>query len=402
MPRIRLTKSAIDALPTPESDVVYWDAGYPGFGVKVTPKGRKVFIVLYRASGAGSKLRKYTIGPYGRVTLHQARVAAHKVFAAKLEGRDLAAEKREAKRRVVADRVEDLLESFIAQRLAQNRSAGEISRLLRREVGKPWASRSIHEISKRDVVGVISAIEQRGAPAAANKTLKSLKTFLRWCVGRAVLDQSPAEGVPLPAKEVARDRVLNDQELARVILAARKMEGPYGGIVELLALTGKRREEVARMKWDELDLARRTWTLPKSRTKNAKEHLVHLSEQAIAVLKRVDKKEPFVFSVLGTKPFQEFSKGKGRLDQLSSATGWRLHDLRRTCVSGMARLGIAPHVADKILNHQAGTISGVAAVYQRHEFLSERRRALDVWGAHVGAILSEARGEHHVELKIVA
>jgi len=402
MPRIRLTKSAIDALPTPESDVVYWDAGYPGFGVKVTPKGRKVFIVLYRASGAGSKLRKYTIGPYGRVTLHQARVAAHKVFAAKLEGRDLAAEKREAKRRVVADRVEDLLESFIAQRLAQNRSAGEISRLLRREVGKPWASRSIHEISKRDVVGVISAIEQRGAPAAANKTLKSLKTFLRWCVGRAVLDQSPAEGVPLPAKEVARDRVLNDQELARVILAARKMEGPYGGIVELLALTGQRREEVARMKWDELDLARRIWTLPKSRTKNAKEHLVHLSEQAIAVLKRVDKKEPFVFSVLGTKPFQEFSKGKGRLDQLSSATGWRLHDLRRTCVSGMARLGIAPHVADKILNHQAGTISGVAAVYQRHEFLSERRRALDVWGAHVGAILSEARGEHHVELKIVA
>ena len=90
---------------------------YPGFGVKVTPKGRKVFIVLYRTGGAGSKLRKYTIGPYGRVTLHQARVAAQKVFAAKLEGRDPAAEKREAKRRVVADRVEDLLENFIAQRL---------------------------------------------------------------------------------------------------------------------------------------------------------------------------------------------------------------------------------------------------------------------------------------------
>jgi integrase len=402
MPRIRLTKSAIDALPISKSDVVYWDAGYPGFGVKVTPKGRKVFIVLYRAGGAGSKLRKYTIGPYGRVTLHQARVAAHKVFAAKFEGRDLAAEKREAKRRVVADRVEDLLESFIAQRLAQNRSAGEISRLLRREVGKLWAGRSIHEISKRDVVEVISAIEQRGAPAAANKTLKSLKTFLRWCVGRAVLDQSPAEGVPLPAKEVARDRVLNDQELAQVILAARKMEGPYGGIVELLALTGQRREEVARMKWDELDLARRIWTLPKSRTKNAKEHVVHLSEQSMAVLKRADKKGSFVFSLLGGKPFQEFSRGRRRLDQLSGVTGWRLHDLRRTCVSGMARLGIAPHVADKILNHQAGTISGVAAVYQRHEFLSERRHALDVWGAHVGALLSEARGDHHVELKIVA
>src|SRR6516162_7437891 len=148
MPRIKLTKSAIDALPTAATDVVYWDAGCPGFGVKVTPKGRKVFIVLYRTGGGGSKLRKYTIGPYGRVTLHQARVAAQRVFAAKLEGRDPAAEKRTAKRRVVADRVAELLEAFIAQHVSQNRSAREISRLLRREVGKAWGHKSIHEISK--------------------------------------------------------------------------------------------------------------------------------------------------------------------------------------------------------------------------------------------------------------
>src|ERR1700686_4595481 len=103
MPRLKLTKSSIDALPTGSSDVVYWDAGFPGFGVKVTPKGRKVFIVLYRAGGAGSKLRKYTIGPYGRVTLHQARVAALKIFAARTEGRDPAAEKQQARRRLLAD-----------------------------------------------------------------------------------------------------------------------------------------------------------------------------------------------------------------------------------------------------------------------------------------------------------
>ena len=261
-----------------------------------------------------------------------------------------------------------------SRRIARPR---EISRLLRREVGKAWGHKSIHEISKRDVVELISAIEQRGAPVAANKTLKTIKTFLRWCVGRAVLDQSPADGVPLPAKEVARDRVLTDPELAQVILAARTMGGPYGGIVELLALTGQRREEAARSTWDEFDLGQRIWTLPKARTKNAKQHTVHLSAQAIAVLKRMKKQGPFVFSVHGTTPFQGFSLAKRELDDMSGVKNWRLHDLRRTCVSGMARLGIPPHVADKILNHQSGTISGVAAIYQRHDFLAERKGALD-------------------------
>src|SRR3979411_739913 len=250
MPRIKLTKSAIDALPIPSSDVVYWDAASPGFGVKVTPKGRKVFVVLYRTGGAGSKLRKYTIGPYGRVTLSQARVTAQKVFAAKLDGRDPAAEKKDSRRRMVADRVSSLLEAFIPQHISQNRSAPEISRMLRRAVGSAWGSRSIHEISKRDVVDVVSAIEQRGAPVPANKALKSIKAFFRWCVGRAVLDKSPADGVPLPAKQVTRDRVLSDGELVRVILAARQIGGPYGDIVEVLALTGQRREEVGRGTWE--------------------------------------------------------------------------------------------------------------------------------------------------------
>jgi integrase len=401
MPRVKLTKNSIDSLPTSASDTIYWDAGCPGFGLKVTPKGRKVFVVLYRTGGARSSLRKYTIGPYGRVTLHQARVAAQRIFAARLEGRDPAAEKRAAKQRVVADRVDELLEAFIAQHVSQNRSATEISRLLRREVGKTSGHKSIHEISKRDIVELISAIEQRGAPVAANKALKTIKTFLRWCVGRAVLEQSPADGVPLPAREVARDRVLTDPELAQVILAARKIGGPYGGIVELLALTGQRREEGAGSTWDEFDLDQRIWTLPKARTKNAKQHAVHLSAQAISVVKQMKKQGPFVFSVHGTTPFRDFSHAKRGLDDMSGVTNWRLHDLRRTCVSGIARLGIPPHVADKILNHQTGTISGVAAVYQKHQFLAERQTALELWGTHIGNLLGEI-SDRRIDLKIVA
>ena len=198
MPRIKLTKSAIDTLPVPNVDVVYWDVGLPGFGVKITPKGRKVFIVMYRATGG--RLRKYTIGPYGRVTLHQAKLAAQKIFTAKMEGRDPAAEKREAHRKVVADRVDDLLEAFIAQHVAQNRSAREVSRMLRREINSCWGTRSIHEITKRDVVELVSCHPSARYSGRCNKILKTIKTFLRWCVGRAVLDLSPADGVPLPAK----------------------------------------------------------------------------------------------------------------------------------------------------------------------------------------------------------
>ena len=173
-----------------------------------------------------------------------------------------------------------------------------------------------------------------------------------------------------------------------MIVGARKIGGPYGGIVEILALTGQRREEVAECPWDELDLDGQIWTLPKSRTKNDKAHLVHLSDQSVAILKRVkkEKKEPFVFSVYGTKPFQGFSEAKRELNKICGVKDWRLHDLRRTCVSGMCRLGVPPHVADKIFNHQGGTISGVAAVYQRHEFLSERQDALEQWAAHVGKL----------------
>src|SRR3954467_14924234 len=147
MPRARLTKSVIDALPTPPSELVYWDETLPGFGVKVTPAGRKVFVVLYRTAGTGSRLRKYTIGPYGRGTLHVARNEAQRVLVARTEGRDPATEKREA-RRLVTDRVDDLVDAFIKQHVSKRRSAPEISRILKREIVGRWGSRSVHDVTR--------------------------------------------------------------------------------------------------------------------------------------------------------------------------------------------------------------------------------------------------------------
>ena len=357
-----------------------------GVGVKVTPKGRKVFIVLYRVAGAGSRLRKFTIGPYGRVTLAMARGQAQKIFAARLEGRDPAAEKRESRRRLVVDQVSDLIETFIQERVSRLRSTRIVSNQLRREVGARWPNKSIHEIKKRDVVDIVSAVSADRGPGVAHRTLKILRTFFKWCVGRGLLDFSPAEGVQSFWTDKIRDRVLTDKELAAVIKAAPLIDRPYGGILEMLALTGQRREEVAQMTWDEIDAASNTWTIPASRSKNRKSHIVHLSKQAQQVLGRADRSHPLVFATINGKRPQCFSQAKIELDRLSGVTGWQLHDLRRTVVSGMARLGIPPHVADKILNHQSGTISGVAAVYQRHEFLDERKDALERWGAHVQEI----------------
>lgn len=155
-----------------------WDDALPGLGLKVTPRGKKVFIVLCRTGGAGSALRKYTIGPYGRVTLHNARAEAQKILAARLEGRDPAAEKQHKRKKLIADQVSDVVEAYIRQHVSQRRSAREIERLLARELVGAWAGRSIHSIRKRDVIELIGAVEERGAPVAANKLLNVTRTFL--------------------------------------------------------------------------------------------------------------------------------------------------------------------------------------------------------------------------------
>jgi integrase len=382
-----MTKSAIDGLSVAEKDAVYWDQGLPGFGVKVTPRGRKVFIVMYRVGGAGSRLRKYTIGPYGRVTLPMARAQAQRIFTARLDGRDPAEEKKQARRRLVVDQLEDLVETFIRERLSNVRTAQTISNRLRRDVIPYWGAKSVHDIKKRDVIELISKISERNSHAGY-RLLKTLKTFFRWCVGQAVLETSPAEGLSTDYREVGRDRVLTDNELAAIIVAARKMPWPYSGIVEFLALTGQRREEVVQASPSEIDRETRTWCIPGDRTKNRKAHVVHLSEPAWAMITE-HLTGKYIFPTSTGHHFQAYSKSKQALDQLCGVRGWRLHDLRRTVVSGMARLGIPPHVADKILNHQSGTISGVAAVYQRHDFLAERKDALDRWGAHVTKLVRQ-------------
>ena len=387
MPSCKLTKRTIDTLPSPiAQDQIWWDEDLKGFGLKLTPAGRKVFLVQYRPAGDRRNPRKYTIGEYGSVTPHQARVEAQRVLAERAAGRDPQAEKQTSKRRIRSEQVAELVAEFIARHASQNRTGAETARIFHREVLPHWASWTVGEVRKRDVIALLDRIRERGSPIMANRVLAAVRRFFNWCVGRGILEVSPCSGITAPAREQPRHRVLSDEELGSVLGAARQIGFPFGSIVEVLALTGQRRDEVGRMAWEHLDFGRQLWVIPATHAKNGRPHLVQLSAPVLALLEGLPRTGELMFSGDGRTLFQGYSKAKARLDRLSGVSDWTLHDLRRTVVSGMARLGVAPHVADKILNHQSGTISGVAAVYQRHEFLKERKQALEVWGEHVQSL----------------
>ncbi|WP_147023593.1 tyrosine-type recombinase/integrase, partial [Microvirga aerophila] len=217
MNRLKLTKSTIDPLPASAKEVIWWDTELKGFGLKVTPAGRKVFLVQYRPAGDRRNPRKYTIGEYGQVTPYQARVEAQRVLAERAAGRDPQADKQATKRRIASEQVEDLVTEFLARHAAQNRTAGETARIFRREVLPFWGSRTLGEIRKRDVVALLDNVRGRGAPVMANRVLAAVRKFFNWCISRGLLEVSPCAGVGTPTRERARHRTLTDEELGAVL-----------------------------------------------------------------------------------------------------------------------------------------------------------------------------------------
>jgi integrase len=183
-----------------------------------------------------------------------------------------------------------------------------------------------------------------------------------------------------------RDRVLTDDEVAAV-WRATEGGGAFSGIVRMLILTGQRREEVGGMTWDELSEGLATWTIPASRAKNGIAHIVPLSEPVRELLQNITPSDDLLFAGL-RGVFKGWSKAKTALDARSGVTGWRLHDLRRTMATGLQRLGVRLEVTEQILNHVAGSRAGIVGVYQRHDFASEKRTALEAWGEHVMAVVA--------------
>jgi integrase len=391
----RLTIRSVEAIkPRPVRQEIP-DSFLPGLYLIQQPSGAKSWAVRYRHQGTP---RKLTLGGHPALGLKDARELAAKALRAVAEGRDPGREKILA-RAAKADSVHRIVEEFLERHVRRSnrpRSAQETERLLRQHVLPRWRGRMVHEVTRRDVLDILDRVVDGGAPIAANRVLAAVRKFFNWCVARDIIAASPCAGVKPPTVERARDRVLNDGELRLVWQVADKLGGTFGPLVKLLALTGQRRDEVAQMRWEEVDLENRLWTLPAGRTKNNKPHEVPLSNAALTVLKNVPHvtTSSFVFTTNGgASPASGYSKNKRRLDALLPADmpPWRLHDLRRSCASGMARLGINLPVIEKVLNHTSGSFAGIVGVYQKHSFADEKRAALEAWGRRIDALVS---GKH--------
>ena len=352
------------------------DTSFPGFGVRITTRGKKTFVYNYRW---GIEQRRQVLGTFPATTLAKAREKAMDIQRLLEDGIDPT----QQRQRLITS-VEEAIMTFIrSYAQPRNKSWREAERILTRELVSVLGGRDIRLITKADILGIVDAASERGALYQANRIQAHTRKFLSWCAQRGLIDTNPILGISAPTRERARDRVLSDDEVARVIRSAKAEPFPFGPFVLLLLATAQRRGELAEMRWSHIDRATGIWEIPAEFSKNGRANTVPLSPFAMRVLDTVPMFDAsdLVFSTNRRTPVSGFSKMLRRISEASETSGWRVHDLRRTAASGMAREGVAPHVVEKVLNHVSGTIGGVALVYNRYGYTDEKRAALEKWGS---------------------
>ncbi|MBB5761404.1 integrase [Methylorubrum rhodesianum] len=398
---MRLTRQSVSrlALPPGKSELLVFDEALSGFGVRIRAGGKRTWVVQYRA---GTKQRRITLGTVDTLAPDEAREHARRVLASVQLGTDPQAEK--AQKAADQARVALTFGAVATRYLAQAksklrpRSFEEVERHIVQHWA-PFRDLPIDAVTRRDIAARIAEISTSRGPFAANRARATLSALFTWAMRAGEVEANPVIATGRAVEEKSRDRVLNDRELVAVWHGCGKDD--YGRIVRLLILTGQRREEVGAMRWSELDLTtgKALWRLPASRTKNNLPHDVPLSEAAVAILQDAPRREvsgtagaeerDLIFGE-GKGAFQGWSNAKSSLDARIRIAPWRLHDLRRTMVTGISELGIAPHVVEALVNHISGAAkSGVAGVYNRATYATEKRAALNIWAEHVQKIARE-------------
>lgn len=431
-----ITKRAVDAAQAGERDQFLWDTSLSGFGLKVTPAGRKVYIYQYRLAAPGragrTPAKRYTIGKHGSLTPDQARKRAEQLAGmvangidpredekkrhiAEAEAKRAAAEKERIESElafsVVADR---WLEQYEHEKGRRPSSVRQAKLVIENHLKPALADKPLPHIGRAELQPIIDAIpaHQKGMRRAV---FAYASVFFGWATRRGDISANPLADMEKPPAPAPRDRVLSDAELGLLWKSTAKVSAPFGSFFRLLILTGQRRSEVACLEWGELDRVAAIWTVPADRAKNGVAHIVPLSAGVVSELDRLAEvhgsdcpewpKSGFVLTTTGKTPISGITRAKNALDAAAAKAndtqhlpGWRIHDLRRTVATGLQRLGIRFEVTEAVLNHVSGAKGGVAGVYQRHDWKEEKRAALDAWAAHVAGLTKTKAKDNVVSL----
>jgi integrase len=395
MMRVALTDRFVSAAKAGD----YFDAKTVGLNLRVTPRGVKSWFAVFTSPKNGKRAR-VRLGHYPQTPLAKARTLALEARGHLEDGRD----PRELF--AVQARGKLTLGNLVASYLAKHvrprlRSAPAVERRFNKNVLPIIGNVALADLHKREVNRAIDPIIERGSPIEAARCFEDLRAMFRWAVDRGDLDHSPAEGMRKPGQAKTRDRILSDDEIRLlwiVLPEAVHRSKAVQTIIKLCLVTAQRVGEVAGIHRDELDLKRRLWTIPATRTKNKHKHIVPLSDVAIELLKGTGAGR-WIFpndDGDGPLPGHAVAKTITKAQNRFGLAHWTAHDLRRTAVSNMAALGVKPIVLGHVINHRSVTKAGVTlSVYQHYDYAEEKEEALALWADRLDAIVRDGANVLH-------
>lgn len=402
----KITKRSVDALKAGKSDQFLWDTERKGFGFKRTPSGRGVFLIQYRLHGGRSaKTKRFTIGPMGTWTPESAGKEAERLLRLVGQGIDPAEDSRNRKRTAEKLLIKDYSKKFYDLEVVPEweKSADWVEGYLRLHIVPNVGMIALPDFDTRRLTDLLDKYD--GRPATKAGVFAVIRRMFRWAKSRGDIEINPISDYEGPPPVKARKRWLNDEEMKAFWNATVELPSPFMEAFRMLLVTGQRRSEVAGMDWKELKRADRQWIIPPARTKNKAEHLVPLSDLAVATFDELAEGEKWprkglVFTTTGTTPISGWSKKKNKLDaeMIDILTGedeepfdiphWTIHDLRRTMATCMQRLRIPNEHVEAVENRLAGrSRPGAAGHYLLWEFYEEKREALEKWASFLSALL---------------
>lgn len=390
----RIGKRVVDNLPAGEKPYFVWDSDLKGFGVKVLPSGRKTYVADYRTPGS-RKTHRFTIGVHGSPwTPDLARKEAGAKLLLACQGVDPNADKRRRRTETIDFVFGAFADRFVEHYLRSNwkGSLDRAESVLRCHAKPFFKGQDVRDITKADCAAFIDSLSDR--EATARKAAEVVGKMFAWAENRGEVERNPMDRVPRPKPGIGRERVLTDEELARVWKAADRLsDHPYGAAVRFLILSGQRRGEVCEMRWDDLDLDRQLFDLMPSKHKSKRGNVIPLTDAMIDILSGQPRLGPVVFSVHGDKALSNHTSLKRKLDReivsdgADPLTPWTIHDIRRTVATGMQRLGVASDMIEVVQGRTKKLGAGMR--YQRYDYLAEKRAVLSLWSGHVQALATK-------------